>query len=184
MILFVTTADTEIIAAERARTLLPEGFPEIRSVNPSSIEDGRSFAAQTLPGARAVIVRLLGGRKAWPDFDVVRGACMGVSLPLLAFGGEASPDAEMTAASTVAPGVAADAFEYLRHGGVENVKQLLLFLSDTLLMTGYGFEPPAPASASAAFEPPVARTVTIRASTNPSRRSSAVMRPPASGRSE
>src|SRR2546421_1925405 len=72
MILFVTTADTEILAAERARRLLPEGFPEVRSVNPSSIEDGGLFVTHTLSGARAVVVRLLGGRKAWPDFDAVR----------------------------------------------------------------------------------------------------------------
>ncbi len=153
MILFVTTADTEILAAERARTLLPEGFPEIRSVNPSSIEDGRSFAAQTLPGARAVIVRLLGGRKAWPDFDVVRGACMGVSLPLLAFGGEASPDAEMAAASTVAPGVAADAFEYLRHGGVENMANLFRFVADTVLNEGNGFDPATPLPEAGLYRP-------------------------------
>ena len=31
---------------------------------------------------------------------------------------------------------------YLAHGGVENLRQLHAFLSDTVLMTGFGFGPP------------------------------------------
>jgi len=37
----------------------------------------------------------------------------------------------------------AQAFEYLVQGGVENLVQLARFLADTLLRTGFGFEPPA-----------------------------------------
>ena len=36
----------------------------------------------------------------------------------------------------------AQAFEYLRHGGVENTANLLRFLADTLLREGHGFEAP------------------------------------------
>ena len=31
---------------------------------------------------------------------------------------------------------------YLAHGGVDNLRQLHAFLSDTVLMTGFGFSPP------------------------------------------
>jgi cobaltochelatase CobN len=44
--------------------------------------------------------------------------------------------------STVPLGVAADAHAYLAHGGPENLSQLHAFLSDTVLLTGVGFEAP------------------------------------------
>src|SRR5207302_2724817 len=39
-------------------------------------------------------------------------------------------------------GIAVQAHIYLAHGGVENLRQLHAFLSDTVLMMGYGFTPP------------------------------------------
>ena len=153
MILFVTTADTEILAAERAGMALPEGFPSVESVNPASIGDAASFVDGTLGRARVVIVRLLGGRSAWPGFDLLRAGCLRASIPLLAFGGEAAPDAEMAAASTVAPGVAADAFEYLRHGGVANMANLFAFVGDTVLNEGNGFEPAAALPEAGLYRP-------------------------------
>ena len=44
--------------------------------------------------------------------------------------------------STVPIGVAADAHRYLAEGGPANLAQLHAFLSDTVLLTGEGFEPP------------------------------------------
>ena len=44
--------------------------------------------------------------------------------------------------STVPAGVALQTHVYLAQGGVENLRQLHAFLSDTLLMTGFGFSPP------------------------------------------
>lgn len=49
------------------------------------------------------------------------------------------------AASTVPIGIAAEAHAYLAHGGPANLDQLARFLSDTVLLTGHGFEPPAAA---------------------------------------
>src|SRR3712207_4164385 len=142
-ILFLTTADTEILAAARATELLPEGFPEIRCANPVKLGDGTAFFAGVLPETRAVMVRLLGGRRAWPEgFKELRRWCATLGIPLLAFGGESEPDAELTALSTGPSGLVAEAFEYLRCGGVQNTANLLRFVADTLLFEGYGFEPP------------------------------------------
>ena len=44
--------------------------------------------------------------------------------------------------STVAAGIAVQAHIYLAHGGIDNLRQLHAFLSDTVLMTGFGFAPP------------------------------------------
>ena len=143
MLLFLTTADTEILATARATELLPEGFPEVRCANPTKLEDPRSFFEETLPEAGAVMVRLLGGRRAWPEgFEELRRRCAELGILLLAFGGEAEPDAELTALSTAPSGAVAEAFEYLRHGGVGNTANLFRFVADTVLVEGYGFEPP------------------------------------------
>jgi cobaltochelatase CobN len=140
MILFLSTADTEVLAVSTAAARLPDGFPEVRAANPTRLDGAAALPAP----ARLVLVRLLGGRRAWPDgFDALAGRCRRDGVPLLAFGGEAEPDAELAAASTAPAGVVAEAFEYLRHGGVDNMGSLLRFVADTLLYTGFGFEPPA-----------------------------------------
>jgi cobaltochelatase CobN len=144
-VLLLTTADTEILAAARAAELLPEDFPGVRCANPAKLDDPGSFFDEVLPGTRAVLVRLLGGRRAWPEgFEELRRRCEQLGIPLLAFGGEAEPDAELTALSTAPSGAVAEAFEYLRWGGVANTTNLLRFVADTLLLEGYGFEPPTP----------------------------------------
>src|SRR5215210_7980952 len=141
-LLFFTTADTEILAAARASELLPEGFPELVCANPAAWDDPASFFDTELPGARVVLVRLLGGRRAWLEgLEELRRRCARLRVPLLAFGGEAEPDAELAALSTVPSGTVLEAFEYLRHGGVRNTENLLRFVADTVLMEGYGFEP-------------------------------------------
>jgi cobaltochelatase CobN len=142
-LLFLTTADTEILAAARATKLLPEDFPKVHCANPTKLEDPRAFFEETLPDAGVVMVRLLGGRRAWPEgFEELRRLCGELDIPLLALGGEAEPDAELTALSTAPSGTMAEAFEYLRHGGVGNTANLLRFVADTLLVEGYGFDPP------------------------------------------
>ncbi|WP_420821108.1 cobaltochelatase subunit CobN [Rubrobacter indicoceani] len=143
-VLFFTTADTEVLAASKAAGSLPDGFPVVLCANPVALEEPQRELPKLLDGARLALVRLLGGRKAWPEgLDLLRRECEGRGIPLLAFGGEAEPDAELTALSTAPAGVVATAFEYLRHGGVRNTGNLLRFVADTLLVEGYGFDPPA-----------------------------------------
>ena len=111
-LLLLTTADTEILAAARASERLPEGFPEVKCANPVTLEDLASFLDRDLPEARAVLVRLLGGRRAWPEgLEELRRRCARLRIPLLAFGGEAEPDAELAALSTVPSGTVLEAFE-------------------------------------------------------------------------
>ena len=108
------------------------------------------------------LVRLLGGRRAWEEgFDRLAQACTEQGIPLLAWSGEQHADAELTAASTAPAAIVGEAFEYLRHGGVENLAQGLRFLSDTLLMSGYGFEPPAPLPEFGVYHPAVPEQTTV-----------------------
>ncbi|HEY4465772.1 MAG TPA: cobaltochelatase subunit CobN [Streptosporangiaceae bacterium] len=160
-ILLLSTADTELLAARASGA----GY---RTANPArvSLDDPGALTALT-DGADIVVVRLLGGRQAWPaGLDALRAT----GRPLVALGGEATPDAELMALSTVPAGVAADALGYLREGGPANLRELAAFLSDTVLLTGEGFAPPAPAPAygvhrlpapAAGSEDPVRPTVAV-----------------------
>jgi cobaltochelatase CobN len=140
---FVTTADTEILATAAAVERLPAGFPAVRCANPAGAADPAAFVDEVLDGARVVLCRILGGRRGWPDgVDRLRARCAERGVALLALGGEADPDAEMTALSLAPAGAVAQAGEYLRHGDVANIEQLLRFLADTFLLEGHGFEPP------------------------------------------
>jgi len=108
LLLFLTTADTEILAAAKAVEFLPESFPKVRCANPTKLEEPRAFLEEELPSARAVVVRLLGGQRAWPEgFEELRRRCERLAIPLLAFGGEAEPDAELTASSIAPSGAVA-----------------------------------------------------------------------------
>ncbi|MHB1836546.1 MAG: cobaltochelatase subunit CobN, partial [Solirubrobacteraceae bacterium] len=143
MLRFVTTADTEILATAEAVRRLPDDFPEVRCANPSGHPEPEALIDDVLDGAGVVLCRILGGRRGWPDgIDVLAARCRERGIVLLALGGEADPDAEMTALSTAPAGAVAQAGEYLRHGDVGNVEQLLRFLADTFLLHGHGFEPP------------------------------------------
>ena len=143
MLRFVTTADTEILATAAAVERLGDGFPEVRCANPSAVSDQEALVEDLLDGARVVLCRILGGRRGWPEgFDALRARCAERGVALLALGGEAEPDAELTGLSLASAGAVAQAGEYLRHGDVDNVEQLLRFLADTFLLEGHGFAPP------------------------------------------
>jgi cobaltochelatase CobN len=150
VILFLTNADTEILALRSVLEGLPEGFPEVRAANPAQLAD-----APSVEDADAVLVRLLGGRQAWEKpFEQLRRRCVEADVPLLAFGGEAAPDAELTAASTVPSATVAQAFEYLLQGGLANTEHLLRFVADTVLLAGFGFDPPVEVPAVGVLERP------------------------------
>ncbi|HKY69081.1 MAG TPA: hypothetical protein VJM49_22015, partial [Acidimicrobiales bacterium] len=72
MILFLSNADTELLALGSIVHRLPDGFPPVRAANPARLD-----AAPELGGVTAVVVRLLGGRTAWEQpFDDLRAACV------------------------------------------------------------------------------------------------------------
>ena len=131
-LLLLSTADTDLLAA---RAVGDPALP-LRLANPART------SALELAGVSIVVVRLLGGRRAWDGLDALVDGCAAARIPLVALGGEGTVDAELTALSTVPAGVVADAAAYLREGGVDNLRELVAFLSDTLLLTGHGFAAP------------------------------------------
>ena len=80
-------------------------------------------------------------------------------MPAVVISGEQAPDADLMSHSTVPAGVALEAHVYLAQGGVENMVNLHAFLSDTLLMTGFGFARPVATPTWGVLErPPTAET--------------------------
>ncbi|OSC39562.1 cobaltochelatase subunit CobN [Mycobacterium decipiens] len=129
-ILLLSTSDTDLISARSSGK-------NYRWANPSRLSDLE--LADLLDGASIVVVRILGGYRAWRNgIDTV----LARAVPTVLVSGEQAADAELTGLSTVAVGIAVQAHIYLAHGGVDNLRQLYAFLSDTVLMTGYGFTAP------------------------------------------
>jgi cobaltochelatase CobN len=132
VILLLSTSDTDLLSA-RASTA------DYRPANPARLDLGELPAL--LDGVRIVVVRILGSARTWQEgLDTVRAS----GAHVVVLGGEQTPDAELMELSTVPAGIATEAHAYLAHGGPENLTQLHRFLSDTLLLTGDGFEPPTP----------------------------------------
>jgi cobaltochelatase CobN len=130
VIALLSTSDTDLLSARASGA----GY---RLGNPARLtaEGVPAF----LRGADIVVVRILGGRRAWEDgLDAVLAS----GMPVVVLGGEQAPDAELMELSTVSTGIVAEAHAYLAHGGPENLRQLARFLSDAILLTGQGFEPP------------------------------------------
>jgi cobaltochelatase CobN len=131
-IVLISASDTDLLAARAS------GAPW-RLANPARTPADQ--VAGLVAGSFCVIVRLLGGKRSWPDG---LAAVLARGLPTVVLSGEPAPDADLMAASTVPGGVAAQALAYLREGGPGNLAALAAFLSDTLLLTGHGFAPPVP----------------------------------------
>ncbi|MEV4504022.1 cobaltochelatase subunit CobN [Streptomyces klenkii] len=140
MILLLSTSDTDLLSARAAAA--HEAPVPYRLANPARL--ALDDLPELLEGTDLVVVRLLGGIRAWQEgLDLLLAG----DRPVVVLTGEQAPDAQLMEASTVPVGIAAEAHAYLAHGGPANLEQLARFLSDTVLLTGHGFEPPAPAPA-------------------------------------
>jgi cobaltochelatase CobN len=130
VIALLSTSDTDLLSARASGA-------DYRLANPNRVDDVDAF----VDGVDVVVVRILGGRRAWEGgLDAVLAS----GKPVVVLGGEQAPDAELMELSTVPGGVVSEAHAYLAHGGAANLGQLFGFLSDAILLTGYGFQAPTP----------------------------------------
>ncbi|MGY0386631.1 cobaltochelatase subunit CobN [Nocardioides sp. WG-D5] len=128
-IALLSTSDTDLLSARASGA-------DYAWANPSRATDLEAVVAD----ADLVVFRLLGSpNDLWDGLSAVKER----GTPVVVLGGEQQPSAELMEHSTVPMGVAAEAHRYLAEGGPANLAQLHAFLSDTVLLTGFGFEPPA-----------------------------------------
>ena len=145
MIVFLTTADTEILALSYAARDLPAGFPAVRAANPAALQAPADLAAflDAAAAARVVVVRLLGGRRAFePGFAELQARCQAAGVPLIACPGDQQPDLDLAAACTAPAEIVQTVFSYLLHGGVANLRGLLCYLADRLMGQPGTYDPP------------------------------------------
>ncbi len=129
-IALLSTSDTDLLSARASGA-------DYVWANPS--RPGHQSMAGAIEGADLVLGRILGSpQDLCSGFARIRET----GMPMVMLGGEQQPSAELMELSTVPVGLAAQAHQYLAQGGPANLAQLHAFLSDTVLLTGEGFDPP------------------------------------------
>src|SRR4051794_6860579 len=130
-IALLSTSDTDLLSARASGA-------DYVFANPG--RPGHQSMAEAIEGADLVVGRVLGSpHDLCSGFARIRET----GMPVVVLGGEQQPSAELMEMSSVPIGIAAEAHRYLAEGGPDNLAQLHAFLSDTVLLTGEGFEPPA-----------------------------------------
>jgi cobaltochelatase CobN len=169
-IVLVTTADTDILTAERALVGMPWGDSvTVHAFNPVALEGETDGAASTrrdllqaVDGASVVVLRLLGGRRALGDvFDPLWEICLRNRTPLIACPGHQEWDDDLVAACTAPVSEVETVFSYLMRGGVLNFRNLFLFLADTYLGGDFGHEAPAPMPWQGIYHPEMAEGISV-----------------------
>ena len=138
MITFISNADTDLLALRS----VVEGL-DGRLMHTRAAAAGANDPVPDLEGTEVVVLRLLGGVKAWPEQVselVVEAGRRGVAL--WAFSGDTNFDQEMAAISTVRQEEVTLAFEYFRNGGLENLRSLLHYVANVSLGTDVALAPP------------------------------------------
>jgi cobaltochelatase CobN len=129
-IALLSTSDTDLISARGSGA-------DYFVANPA--RSSHTQLGEVLEACDLIVARVLGSPQLLcSGFDRFRGT----GKPMVVLGGEQAADAALMELSTVPMGVAADAHVYLAQGGPDNLRQLHAFLSDTVLLTGVGFEAP------------------------------------------
>jgi cobaltochelatase CobN len=129
-IALLSTSDTDLLSARASGA-------DYVWANPA--RPGHQSMAEVIEGADLVVGRILGSpQDLCSGFARIRET----GTPMVVLGGEQQPSAELMELSSVPTGVCAEAHRYLSEGGPANLAQLHAFLSDTVLLTGEGFEAP------------------------------------------
>lgn len=170
-IVFLSHADTDLLAVNKALEHLPPDFPVVRALPLEPLRQPEAYAQferEWLRDAQIVIARVEGGLENAPQLEKIAAFCRQADRALVCVSA-IRPDPQLARLSTEAL-VAREAYAYLQEGGVENVAQLLLFLSDHYLATSYGFLPPRAQPKQGFYHPSLGGLCTLdewRARANP-----------------
>ena len=157
-ILFLTHADTDVLALAAIADTLDPQLPPVHVHNVVGLRDedtARDFFGREMPGAAILLVKLHGGVRSLPAFVDLMRIAEREDVRVVAMPGTDELDPELTAYSTAGVPVAHEAKAYFQLGGLENYRQCLYFLSDHLLATGIGYAPPAEQPRSGIYHPRV-----------------------------
>jgi cobaltochelatase CobN len=146
--LVLTHADTDLLALSRAVAGAGDELPAVRGYNVAHLTDqgdARAFVDAVLGDAEVVILRLLGGTQSFRGgLQRLAERAQTEDRWLLCLPGSEALDPELTGTSNTGAPLALEALAYFQLGGVSNLGNLLRFLSDHLLTTALGYDPPRP----------------------------------------
>ncbi|MBI5128002.1 MAG: cobaltochelatase subunit CobN [Rhodopseudomonas palustris] len=157
-IVVLSAADTDLAAFAAARATLPDDFPSLRLTNllalghPASVD---LYVERTLPRARIVILRMLGGEAYWPHgVESLRRDAFARGALFACIPGEMYWNADLAARGNVDADDAHALWRYCTEGGVDNL-QLALRYAAWMILRGDPPPPPRPMPAAGfwPFEP-------------------------------
>lgn len=144
-ILYLTHADTDLQSLAQTLPELPPDFGPVEAcslLRVTNEEQMLSLLAAHGREARIIVARLHSRAAAVPGFERLVDFARQHNRNLVLISGAGGIDPELTARSSVSPGVVHDVAAYIEASGSSNFGNCLRFLSDHLLLTGFGYDPP------------------------------------------
>jgi len=163
-IALLTHAPNDLMVLHSAQAQMPEGFPEVTGINLQALESDAQMAGlleHQLASANIIVLRVLGRLGSVPGFTDLLRRTKKQGLHLIAISGTGEPDPELAAASTVSSDVLHQVQAYFQAGGSVNTAQLLRYLSDHFLLTGFGFEPAVDLPEHGIYHPDLSQDASI-----------------------
>lgn len=155
-ILVLTQADTDLLVLEQARGLLPPEFAPLRLAHIGREDDEAAQVARLealLPAAAVVIARLHSARSYDTGLERLKQWADATGGFLLCLPAVEALDPDLMVRSTVGVPLAHLLSAYFQCGGAKNVANALQCLSDHLLLSGWGYEPPQELPLHGSYDP-------------------------------
>ena len=155
-VLFLSQSDTDLLAVERARALLPEGFAGLEAAHVGRLADEGAVDAllqRLLPGAQVVVARLHSGRAFEYGLGLLQAWAERTDGFLICLPAVEAFDYDLMARSNVGVPLAQAISAYFQCGGPQNLANGLRCLSDHLLVSGWGFDQPVELPLHGVYEP-------------------------------
>ncbi len=155
-VLFLSQSDTDLLALEGARALLPEGFAVLEAAHVGRLSDEGAVDAmlqRLLPGAQVVVARLHSGRAFEYGLEHLQDWAERTDGFLICLPAVEAFDYDLMARSNVGVPLAQAISAYFQCGGPQNLASGLKCLSDHLLVTGWGFDQPQELPLHGIYEP-------------------------------
>jgi cobaltochelatase CobN len=144
-ILVLTQADTDLLTLTQARSQLPTDFAPVQAANVGRLPDDDATDAlldRLLPAAQIVVARLHSTRSFEQGLARLERWARESDGFLLCLPAVEAFDPDLMGRSNVGIPLAQAISAYFQCGGAQNLANGLLCLSDHLLITGRGFDPP------------------------------------------
>ncbi len=144
-IVFLTHADTDLLTLSRVLQSLPDEFSKTTGISLLAIKSEAQMAQlldREIGAAPIIILRIHGRPSSVPGFSELVRRANERGQHLIVISGTGALNPEFAAASTVSPAILHETMAYVQAGGYQNLTALLYFLSDHLLMTGFGADTP------------------------------------------